>query len=42
MRNAHMILKGYQMIVVHIHEYNVARELEDMKELLRCKLQAAK
>lgn len=42
MRNAHMILKGYQMIVINIYEYNIARELEELKELLRGKIEAAK
>lgn len=42
MRNAHLILKGYQMIVVNVYEYNVARDLEELKELIRSKLEAAK
>lgn len=30
-RNLHLLYKGYQLILINIYEYNMAREHEDLK-----------
>jgi hypothetical protein len=37
-RNLHLLLKGYRMAIVNIYEYNLAREHEELKELIKAKL----
>jgi very-short-patch-repair endonuclease len=37
-RNVHLLLKGYRMMMINIYEYNIAREKEDLMELIKCKL----
>lgn len=37
-RNMHLLCKGYQLILINIYEYNLAREHEELKQLLSAKL----
>lgn len=37
-RNLHLIYKGYQLVLINIYEYNLAREHEDLKQLISAKL----
>ncbi len=37
-RNVHLLLKGYRMIIVNIYEYNIMREMEEIRDLIQCKL----
>lgn len=37
-RNLHLLYKGYQLILINIYEYNMAREHEELKQLISAKL----
>jgi very-short-patch-repair endonuclease len=41
-RNLHLLFKGYRMVLVNIYEYNVAREQQELKELILAKLELLK
>lgn len=36
-RNIHLILAGYRLIIVNIYEYNMHREVKDIKALIQAK-----
>lgn len=38
-RNMHLLLAGYRVIVISIHEYNLNREVEQLTQLLKYKME---
>jgi very-short-patch-repair endonuclease len=37
-RNLHFLFKGYKVVLINIYEYNLAREIGELKQLLTAKM----